>query len=137
MDKARSWFSRAVLLDPDNGDFWALYYKFEAVRSSSFILATPTPPPPPSSPHLRAYNQLKLWHPRLVMPPVVHRHAWVIHLRSGPFRTYCCGPAVTTKPLSMLFAFPKAQRSHTQIRQLCFYGTRRGRYQPKHAVNDG
>jgi len=30
VDKARSWFSRAVLLDPDNGDFWALYYKFEA-----------------------------------------------------------------------------------------------------------
>ncbi len=30
MDKARSWFSRAVLLNPDVGDFWALFYKFEA-----------------------------------------------------------------------------------------------------------
>lgn len=29
VDKARSWFSRAVLLDPDNGDFWALFYQFE------------------------------------------------------------------------------------------------------------
>ncbi|KAK3039574.1 hypothetical protein RJ639_027718 [Escallonia herrerae] len=29
VDKARSWFNRAVTLAPDNGDFWALYYKFE------------------------------------------------------------------------------------------------------------
>ena len=36
VDKARSWFSRAVLLDPDSGDFWALYYKFEAVCLSFF-----------------------------------------------------------------------------------------------------
>jgi pre-mRNA-processing factor 6 len=28
-DKARAWFGRAVALDPDNGDFWALYYRFE------------------------------------------------------------------------------------------------------------
>lgn len=40
MDKARSWFSRAVLLDPDSGDFWALYYKFEAVRPQ-FTCFTP------------------------------------------------------------------------------------------------
>jgi pre-mRNA-processing factor 6 len=30
VDKARSWFNRAVLLEPDCGDFWALLYKFEA-----------------------------------------------------------------------------------------------------------
>ncbi|KAK6120652.1 hypothetical protein DH2020_045602 [Rehmannia glutinosa] len=29
VDKARSWFNRAVTLAPDVGDFWALYYKFE------------------------------------------------------------------------------------------------------------
>ncbi|KAG0458761.1 hypothetical protein HPP92_021889 [Vanilla planifolia] len=29
VDKARSWFNRAVTLTPDIGDFWALYYKFE------------------------------------------------------------------------------------------------------------
>lgn len=29
MDKARSWFNRAVTLEPDVGDFWAQYYKFE------------------------------------------------------------------------------------------------------------
>ncbi|KAL3821500.1 hypothetical protein ACJIZ3_007405 [Penstemon smallii] len=29
VDKARSWFNRAVTLSPDIGDFWALYYKFE------------------------------------------------------------------------------------------------------------
>ena len=28
-DKARSWFRRAVLLDPDVGDFWALLYNCE------------------------------------------------------------------------------------------------------------
>ncbi len=28
-DKARSWFNRAVTLDPDVGDFWAQYYLFE------------------------------------------------------------------------------------------------------------
>ncbi len=29
-EKARNWFRRAVLLDPDVGDFWALLYNFEA-----------------------------------------------------------------------------------------------------------
>ncbi|KAJ6828622.1 putative protein STABILIZED1 [Iris pallida] len=29
VDKARSWFNRAVTLAPDIGDFWAFYYKFE------------------------------------------------------------------------------------------------------------
>lgn len=29
VDKARSWFNRAVTLEPDVGDFWAMYYKFE------------------------------------------------------------------------------------------------------------
>ncbi|GFR44314.1 hypothetical protein Agub_g5438 [Astrephomene gubernaculifera] len=29
VDKARSWFNRAVTLNPDIGDHWALYYKFE------------------------------------------------------------------------------------------------------------
>ena len=28
-DKARSWFERAVRLDPDCGDHWARYYLFE------------------------------------------------------------------------------------------------------------
>lgn len=27
--KARSWFNRTVKLDPDLGDAWAAYYKFE------------------------------------------------------------------------------------------------------------
>ncbi|KAK9809995.1 hypothetical protein WJX72_003070 [[Myrmecia] bisecta] len=30
VDKARNWFNRAVMLNPDVGDFWALFYKFEA-----------------------------------------------------------------------------------------------------------
>jgi len=29
VDKARSWFNRAVTLEPDVGDFWAHYYRFE------------------------------------------------------------------------------------------------------------
>eukprot|EP00898_Chlorokybus_atmophyticus_P005850 jgi/Chlat1/6266/Chrsp44S05860 len=29
VDKARVWFNRAVTLNPDVGDFWALFYKFE------------------------------------------------------------------------------------------------------------
>ncbi|CAH8369077.1 unnamed protein product [Eruca vesicaria subsp. sativa] len=34
VDKARTWFERTVKLDPDNGDFWALYYKFEVQHGS-------------------------------------------------------------------------------------------------------
>eukprot|EP00884_Botryococcus_braunii_P009418 jgi/Botrbrau1/18478/Bobra.0072s0060.1 len=30
VDKARAWFERALNLNPDIGDFWALYYKFES-----------------------------------------------------------------------------------------------------------
>lgn len=29
IDKARVWFQRALELNPDIGDFWAYYYKFE------------------------------------------------------------------------------------------------------------
>lgn len=29
IEKARSWFQRAVLLDPNNGDAWAQYLAFE------------------------------------------------------------------------------------------------------------
>ena len=29
VEKARSWFNRSVTLNPDLGDHWALYYKFE------------------------------------------------------------------------------------------------------------
>ena len=29
MDKARSWFNRAVTLNPDIGDFWARFFRFE------------------------------------------------------------------------------------------------------------
>jgi len=29
IDKARNWFNRAVKLDPDNGDAWAYFLKFE------------------------------------------------------------------------------------------------------------
>lgn len=29
IDKARSWWTRAVTLDPDVGDHWAQLYKFE------------------------------------------------------------------------------------------------------------
>lgn len=29
VDKARKWFNRAVILDPDNGDNWAAFYTFE------------------------------------------------------------------------------------------------------------
>jgi hypothetical protein len=29
VEKARNWFNRSVTLNPDIGDFWAQYYKFE------------------------------------------------------------------------------------------------------------
>eukprot|EP01027_Heterolobosea_sp_BB2_P016193 GEZU01023080.1.p1 GENE.GEZU01023080.1~~GEZU01023080.1.p1 ORF type:complete len:983 (-),score=312.18 GEZU01023080.1:84-3032(-) len=34
LDKARSWFTRAVALNPDLGDAWAHYYKFELQHGS-------------------------------------------------------------------------------------------------------
>lgn len=34
IEKARSWFQRAVLLDPDHGDAWAQYYAFEQQHGS-------------------------------------------------------------------------------------------------------
>ena len=29
VEKARSWFNRSVTLNPDIGDHWAMFYKFE------------------------------------------------------------------------------------------------------------
>lgn len=29
VDKGREWTERAVLLDPDLGDIWAMYYTYE------------------------------------------------------------------------------------------------------------
>ncbi|KAL6776933.1 PRP6 [Auxenochlorella protothecoides x Auxenochlorella symbiontica] len=34
VEKARSWFDRAVTLDPDVGDHWALYLRFEAAHGT-------------------------------------------------------------------------------------------------------
>lgn len=30
VDKARNWYGRATALDPDLGDLWALWYRFES-----------------------------------------------------------------------------------------------------------
>jgi len=35
VDKARSWFNRCVTLEPDIGDFWAQYYKFECQHGTA------------------------------------------------------------------------------------------------------
>lgn len=35
ISKARTWFTRAVTLDPDVGDFWAQYYLFEVQHGSA------------------------------------------------------------------------------------------------------
>ena len=37
VDKARNWLHRAVTLAPDNGDFWAQYYKFELQHGTEEI----------------------------------------------------------------------------------------------------
>jgi pre-mRNA-processing factor 6 len=35
VDKARSWFLRAVTLDPDIGDIWGHFLKFELQHGSA------------------------------------------------------------------------------------------------------
>ena len=39
VDKARSWFNRACTLDPDIGDHWAAYYRFEAQHGGDEMAA--------------------------------------------------------------------------------------------------
>lgn len=39
VDKARTWFNRAITLNPDIGDFWALYYRFESQHGGSDMAA--------------------------------------------------------------------------------------------------
>lgn len=39
VDKARSWFNRAVTLNPDIGDFWARFYKFECQHGTEELQA--------------------------------------------------------------------------------------------------
>ena len=34
IDKARSWFTRTVKIDPDLGDAWAYFYKFETLHGT-------------------------------------------------------------------------------------------------------
>lgn len=34
VDKGREWTERAVLLDPDIGDIWAMYYSYELQHNS-------------------------------------------------------------------------------------------------------
>ncbi|KAJ2908068.1 U4/U6 x U5 tri-snRNP complex subunit Prp1 [Coemansia aciculifera] len=35
LDKARAWFQRATLADPDNGDAWAWWLRFERQQQSN------------------------------------------------------------------------------------------------------
>ncbi|ELR14128.1 pre-mRNA-splicing factor prp1, putative [Acanthamoeba castellanii str. Neff] len=39
VDKARSWLNRAVVLNPDLGDTWAYFYKFEKQQGTEQSLA--------------------------------------------------------------------------------------------------
>lgn len=34
LKKAREWFQRAVKIDPDLGDTWAYFYKFELIHGT-------------------------------------------------------------------------------------------------------
>lgn len=36
--KARQWFERAVVKDPDNGDAWAHWYRFELKHNNSVFV---------------------------------------------------------------------------------------------------
>ena len=69
MNKARDWFQRAIKIDPDLGDTWAHFYKFELqhgteVRiymepafSVDHIASSPPPSPPPPSPSSQAQQE--------------------------------------------------------------------------------
>jgi pre-mRNA-processing factor 6 len=38
--KARKWYTRAVTLDPDNGDAWAAYFAFELQQVRTITLSS-------------------------------------------------------------------------------------------------
>lgn len=40
--KAREWFQRTVKVDPDYGDAWAYYYKFELVHGTKVSILITT-----------------------------------------------------------------------------------------------
>lgn len=39
VDKARNWFNRSVTLDPDVGDHWAQYLRFEGQHGTPELVA--------------------------------------------------------------------------------------------------
>lgn len=39
VDKARTWYNRAITLNPDIGDLWALYYIFEMQHGGAEVAA--------------------------------------------------------------------------------------------------
>ena len=39
-EKARSWFNRALKIDPDLGDIWVYFYKFELLHGTSLTAST-------------------------------------------------------------------------------------------------
>ena len=40
MKKAREWFQRTVKVDPDYGDAWAYYYKFELIHGTKVCVVS-------------------------------------------------------------------------------------------------
>jgi pre-mRNA-processing factor 6 len=38
VDKARTWFEKAVKVDPDRGDSWAWFYKFECQHGTEVFI---------------------------------------------------------------------------------------------------
>ena len=40
INKAREWFQRAVKIDPDLGDAWAFYYKFELEHGTEVTICS-------------------------------------------------------------------------------------------------
>lgn len=40
-EKARTWFGRATTADPDNGDIWAMWWKFESKKGTEVSYICP------------------------------------------------------------------------------------------------
>ena len=45
IDKARAWFERAILMEPDLGDAWAYYYAFECACGEEGVQGEMAPSP--------------------------------------------------------------------------------------------
>ena len=109
LSKAREWFQRAVKIDPNLGDAWGYFYKFELLHGTEVHRHTLTP-------HLHFPLPLHSTHCIYLPPPLLLEGSFL--LSTSLFLPLSTSPSSPSPPPSLLPFSPQAQQQKVLAKEL-------------------